>query len=315
VAVFAATTACSSGNSDELAFGGAGAQGPGGATAGPSRPGSPAGPSQGGAAGGGSTDVPPRPETGPGSKSSAARSYFLSTVHAPLQAQCGSCHSTGALGAPKILDANPELAYIALDNRALIRADSILVTKGQHAGGAGPALSGEARTSTLAWLEMEATERVGKAAPVNLLKVAADCADMSKFPTQPLTSLLTTRRTGENNNNCTGCDRTQCASCHLEGEANVAISDGRTINNTEMLSFYKTPEGISRFIGLDRTKLVESKIFETKSKATVDDQRNVNIPKHPQYVLDAARTDAIRAFAQAIITKFDAGQCPNQPPR
>lgn len=277
-------------------------------------PGDQPGTTTGGTSAGGSSDagIAPRADSGPGSTSSPARAFFISTTHAKLAAQCGSCHSSGAGGAPKFLDSNAEAAYIALDARALIVADSLLVTKGIHSAGGAPALSGDALTSTQQWLAMEAQERQGKNAPTNLLQVAADCADVAKFPTQLMTTMVTTRRNNENANNCTGCSNTQCASCHLAGEANTMVSDGRTQSNTEMTTFYKTKEGITRFIGVDGTKLVVSNIWQTKSQATIADQRAANIPKHPQYLLNQQRLDAITAFAQDIVTKFNAGQCPGQ---
>lgn len=254
----------------------------------------------------------PRPDAGPGSTSSAAHQYFVTTAFPALSTSCGGCHTSGALGAPKFLAANAEDAYIALDNRSLIQEGSLLLTKGQHASGSAPALSGEALTATQAWLGMEAKERVGTAQPKNLLQIAADCGDQAKFPTQALTSLLTTKRNNENGDTCTGCQNTQCASCHLAGEASTMISDGRSTHNTSMLSFYRGTEGITRFIGIDGTRLVASNVFKVKSDATVADQRSPAIPKHPQFILDANRQAAIDAFAQDIVTKFAAGQCPGQ---
>ena len=260
----------------------------------------------------GGTVVTPRPDAGPGSTASAARAYFLGTAYPKLSSTCGSCHTSGAQGAPKFLDANPEAAYVALDGRALIVADSLLLNKGPHAGGGAPALAGDALTVTQTWLTMEAGERQGKPGPTNILQVAADCADSAKFPTTTMTQLVTTRRQNENANNCIGCSNTQCASCHLAEEANTMVSDGRTQSNTEMLAFYKTAVGVTRFVGIDGVKLTASNVWKTKSEATVADQRASTIPKHPQFLLDATRLAAIDAYAQDIVTKFNAGQCPGQ---
>ena len=130
----------------------------------------------------------------------------------------------------------------------------------------------------------------------------------------PAVTYVTTKRLNENGNPCTGCNNTQCASCHLSGEANVEISSGRTAENTQMIAFYKSSETISGFIGISGTTLVASNSFKTKSDATVADKRAVTVPKHPQFVLDAARQAAIDAFAQDIITKFNVGQCPKVAP-
>ncbi|MFO0676439.1 MAG: hypothetical protein U0169_07890 [Polyangiaceae bacterium] len=264
---------------------------------------------------GASTDggIPPRADSGPGSTASAARDFFIADTSAKLNASCGSCHIGGANGAPKFLASDAAASYIALDNRALIQAGSLLTTKGVHSNGGAPALSGDALASVTSWLGKEAGERAGKAAPVSLLEIAAKCGDMTKFPQQALTSMLTTQRQNENNNNCTGCSNTQCASCHNSGEANTYIANPNEANSVQrMLAFYQSADGISRFVGIDGTKLVESKIFETKATATQADQRSAAIPKHPMYRVDATRATAIAAFAADIVAKYNAGTCPNQ---
>lgn len=267
--------------------------------------------------GGSTTPTPPvavdpgpgKPSTGPGSAGSAAHKLFVETVH-PKLASCGACHASGAQGAPKFIQTVADEAYLAMDARGLIKTDTLLLTKGPHAAGAAPALTSDQRSAIEGWLAREATERVGQASPVNLLQVAATCGDPAKFPTQALTTWLTTRRQNENGNQCTGCNNTQCASCHLSGEANVAISSGRTTDNQAMIDFYKSPDSISRFIGIDGTKLVASNAFKTKADATVADVRPISVPKHPQFIMTPAKQTAIDAYVQDIVTKFNAGTCP-----
>ena len=255
------------------------------------------------------TPTPPtQPGTGPGSKSSAAHKDFVDNVFPSLKPTCAGCHGTGTNGAPKYLQDPADASYIALDQLGLIVTNSLLLTKGAHSTGA-PALTSAQQGIITTWLGMEAQERVGQKAPTNLLDTAAKCGDPAKFPVA-LTKLVTTKRTNENGNQCTGCNNTQCASCHLAGEYNVEISSGRATDNAQMVQFYQSAETISRFIGINGTDLVASNAFKTKSDATVADQRSANIPKHPQFILDATTQAAIDLYAQDILTKFKAGTCP-----
>jgi hypothetical protein len=244
-----------------------------------------------------------------GTTTTKAKAFYISDVHAKLSAACGGCHVSGSGGAPKFMAADAAGSYTALDQRALIVADSLLVTKGTHASGSAPALGGEARTKVDQWLAMEAVDRKGQATP-NLLQIAADCATDGTFPTQVLSTLLTVRRQNENGNTCTGCQNTQCASCHNSGEANTLITT--QVEANRMVAFYRQKESISRFIGIENGKLVESKVFEVKATATQADNRPANVPKHPMYIINPIQSQAIAAYAQAIITKFNAGQCPGQ---
>ena len=248
-----------------------------------------------------------QPGAGPGSKASPAHQDFVDNVF-PKMGPCSACHASGANGAPKFLQGTADAAYIAMDGLGLIKTDSLILSKGPHSTGA-PALTSEQTGLINTWLAMEATERVGQKAPTNLLDTAAKCGDPAKFPVA-LTKLLTTKRTNENGNQCIGCNNTQCASCHLAGEYNVEISSGRTGDNAQMVQFYQSSDTISRFIGINGTELVASNAFKIKSDATVADQRSANIPKHPQFILDAATAAAIDLYAQDIITKFKAGTCP-----
>jgi len=80
----------------------------------------------------------PVPTQGPGSAQSSARQYFIDNVYPSLNQTCGSCHASGANGAPMFLQTNAATAYQTMDGRGMIVTQSSLLTKGQHMG---PALT------------------------------------------------------------------------------------------------------------------------------------------------------------------------------
>lgn len=258
----------------------------------------------GGTGGGGSTNPATQmPAEGPGSAGSPAHAYYVSDVH-PKMGPCTACHGNGAEGAPIFLNADANTAYMALDARGLIQTNSLLLTKGAHASGRAPELKPETRTAIETWLAMEAQERVGQAAPVNILEKMGDCLDEALFDAIEFERLNTDRRDNENANNCTGCDNAPCRTCHTAGDGNFYMAAGSKLDDGTFEAT-KTPQYIVKFIGLNGTQPVPSNALKAKADATAQ-----GLPySHPMYDLDNGIEGRLNAFVDDAIQKYNAGLC------
>lgn len=247
----------------------------------------------------------PLPVQGPGSAQSSAHQYFIDNVYQPLNQTCGSCHASGANGAPMFLQTNAATAYQTMDGRGMIVTQSSLLTKGQHLG---PALTAAEVTVVNQWLSLEAKERVGKAAPVNILERIGDCLSEGLFDAIGFQNLKTTPRNGEDANTCTGCNNTPCSHCHTGGDGNFYMAVGSGIDDS---TFQKTKQAqyVVKYIGLNGTQPVPSNAIQAKSQTTQQDGTYF----HPMFTLTPQMQSAITAFAQDAIAKYNAGLCGKGP--
>ena len=243
----------------------------------------------------------PIPATGPGSAASTARQFFIDQVYPSLNTTCASCHSTGLNGAPVFLQNVAATAYQTIDVRGMIQPNSLLAAKGVHVG---PALTGPQRTLVATWLAKEASERVGQAAPVNILEKIGDCLDENLFKAIGFENLRTQPGQNENADTCTGCNKAQCNVCHTAGDGGFYMALGSGLDDT---TFAKTKQAafVIKYIGLNGTTPVPSSAIKLKSDSTVLDPMHY----HPMFKLDAAMLKGIDDFAKAAIYKYLAGQC------
>ena len=269
--------------------------------------GSPSGDNGGNSSGNGNGSNPP-PAAGPGSTTSTAHQYFVANVYPSLESTCGGCHNGGADGAPKFMVANDANAtYSNLDARANViveAASSQLLKQGSHDSGKAPALTADQTTKINTWLADEATERVGKAAPVNVLSKIGSCLDQTKFDAIGFDKLATTKRNGENANNCEGCNNAPCRTCHTGGDGGFYMAAGSGLDKTTFAKSQTTPF-IAKYLGLNGTTPVASNAIMTKSQAT-----QTGAPySHPMFTLSPAMQTSLDAFVNDAITKYQNKQC------
>ncbi len=290
---------------------------PGGAGGGSSGNGNGGGPATGSSGGGGSSGttpgssssggVTPPDQPPPGITSPSAKEYFIKTVFPELTTSCGGCHNPpGSAGAPTFWNADASTAYTSVEARGYITTASMLLRKGQHTG---PALTPQATADVSSWLAQEAQVR-GNNVPVNILSKLGTCVDATKFQAITLDKLRTIKRTNENANNCTGCNQAPCESCHATGEYAMHANFGNLGTQTALALKGNTmsPEGIfiiSKYISTNGTTLVASSALKDKATAT-----STGVPySHPMFTVTPAMATAIDAFAQDIITKYNAKTC------
>lgn len=248
------------------------------------------------------------PTTGPGSASSSAHQFFVAKVYPAIQTSCGTCHATGTAGAPMFLQGTADTAYQSLDARGMIVTSSSLLSKGTHAGGAAPALAPAQAATIQEWLALEAKERVGQAAPVNILEKVGSCFSQGLFEAIQWGALKTVKRTNENPDQCTDCNDARCATCHTAGDngfymgvASGVEPDIKTFEGTK-----KTPF-ITRYIGLSGTQPVPSYGVRIKAQAVAVGPDY----SHPKFVLTPERENAINVFVSDAITKYNGKLCGN----
>lgn len=243
----------------------------------------------------------PVPTQGPASSGSPARKFYLEKVHAAL-GSCASCHASGAAGAPIFIQADAATAYQTMDGRAYITKNSVLVTKGQHTG---PALDANQRTLVDQWLALEATERVGQAAPVNILDKVGQCLSGALFQQIGFEKLLTEPRDGENTDQCTGCNKAMCNTCHTGGDGGFYMGVGSNLDPNTFTKSQAMPF-IAKYIGLNGTAAVPS--FGIKAKQAV-----VAIAPayaaHPKFTIPADMEQRLNVFVQAALNNYAAGLC------
>lgn len=269
---------------------------------------------KGGASGGqpssssGTTPPPPTPDAG----GSAAKQKFYTEVLPSLLTTCGRCHTgKGSDGAPGFfVHEDPPASYAKIEARAYIIAPStsMLIKRGAHDPGV--ALTPEQNTLVTEWLNLELLER-GDTATDNVLSRLGDCVDAELFAATGLQGMRTIPRDGENANQCAGCNNAPCATCHAEGEeafhsyfgaggaqttlealqSNAFASDGR---------YY-----IARYVSTNGPELIPSNNLYDKAEAT-----KLGPPEsHPMFEVNEERKAAIDAFANDIVTKYNAKAC------
>ncbi len=243
----------------------------------------------------------PIPTSGPGSNGSPARQFFIAQVHPSLSPTCASCHSAGLNGAPVILQGDAATSYQTLDVRAMIQPNSILKTRGLHVG---PALTAPQLTLVQQWLDLEAKERVGQAAPVNILEKIGDCLDEALFNVIKFEELRTQPGENEDADQCTGCKNAQCNVCHTAGDGNFYMGLGSGLDKA---TFVQTKQArfVSKYIGINGTTPVPSNALKLKSDSTVLDPMHY----HPMFKLSGEMQKGIDDFAKAAIFAYQAGTC------
>jgi hypothetical protein len=182
----------------------------------------------------------------------------------------------------------------------------MLLKKGQHEG---PALTADQTTMVSHWLDLETQVR-GTAAPINLLEKLGTCVDQTKFTAINLQNLRTVPRQGENPNNCTGCNNAPCQTCHATGEYGMHSNFGKLGTTTlqALTTNATSPEGvylISKYISTNGTTLIPANGIQDKAKVVATGPRY----SHPMFTVTPTMDAAITAFAQDIITKYNAKQC------
>jgi hypothetical protein len=247
--------------------------------------------------------LPAPPQSGPGSPTSAARTYFIDNVH-PKMANCITCHESGASGAPKSMLKDAALTYTSFDTRGYIKPKetSLLVTH-RHAG-AGVELDGTQLGSVRAWLDLEAKERVGQAAPINIQATIGACMTKAKFDAIGFQNLRTIKRGNENANNCTGCDNAPCRTCHSGGDAGFYMAAGSNIDN-QTFPMTQTEKFIGKYIGTNGALPAASNVIATKATAT----KTGVAYSHPMFTISPTMQTAIDAFVADAITKYNNKTC------
>jgi hypothetical protein len=223
---------------------------------------------------------------------------------------CTGCHASAVDGAPKMMEAPADTTYQELDARGLIASNSLLLTHGTHDAGKAPALTTAQQQVMTTWLGMEAQERQGQAAPTNVLADIGKCADENLFNQIGFANLKTQPKTNENPNRCTGCDKAQCRVCHEGGDQGFMMAEGSNLEPAGT-TFHETflgassPTYVVKYFGLNGTQPVASNAIVTKMQAVA-----VAPPyTHPMFVMSQTMQDALNAFVQDAITKYNNHTC------
>lgn len=246
-----------------------------------------------------------------------AKDYFTKNVHSALSG-CGACHNAGP--APSwIIPADAAKSYELVFGRGYIIRESMLLKKGVHNGGAGPALTADQNKTVATWIELEMKER-GDKAPPSVLARLADCLDQKKFDAIGWEKIETITRTKNNNpngeeenaNECTGCKPTTCAVCHSADAATGFIEAvGNPIFEDPTYTFKETkrtsPAYLQKYFGLDTNGDPKpSEAIRLKSDNTY---YTAKAYQHPMFRLTQAQEDAIDDFVSDAIARFKAGEC------
>jgi hypothetical protein len=265
----------------------------------------------GGGSSSGGTVAPPLPGDNtppPGVTDNAAKTFFVQKVYPSIETTCGSCHAPpGSAGAPVYLSATSASdAYTNIEARGYIIPSSMLLKKGAHEG---PALTVDQSNLVTQWLQLEQQVR-GSQAPVDLLAKLGNCLDQTKFNAIGLQNLRTIKRTNENANNCTGCNQAPCQACHQQGEYAMYSNFSQLGTDTfpALQANATSPEGVfivSKYITTNGTQLVPSTALQDKAKATSTGVAY----SHPMFQVSTTMEQAIVAFANDAITKYNAKTC------
>lgn len=242
--------------------------------------------------------------------SPAGKQFYTANVHPFLAQKCASCHAPGGAGSPAWIDkADAAKAYEMIYANGYAVPNSRVVVKGVHAGGAGPELSSAEKAKFDEWIAMEMKDG-GQKSQVNVLEKIGDCFDQQKFQDIGLQNLRTTRRNGENANNCTGCNNTMCMTCHSGDDAtNFVLALGNP-NLPQTYTFEESkktnPAYIQKYFTTSPTgEPVASNGLRKKSEATIADKPYT----HPMYRVSDTMQARIDEFVNDAITKFKAKQC------
>lgn len=237
-----------------------------------------------------------------------AKALFESTMTPWLATTCAGCHA--GTGTPlKFLGPGPDTEFYAAITAepsvtgGFVPALANLLNKGQHNGGAGPALTTDQRAAATAWLQAEATERGidpndnggtptgGTPTSRELLAQFSACMTIDAW----LGSQV--YRWADK-----GSDQGQCSTCHSDGAGGYYANADENLmfemNRYEI--FIKTfftvqvkPDGTQQVI-VNATKL------EAKSNTT----------GHPRFNPDDQYMGYLNDFYQRTMLRQQQGQCP-----
>ncbi|MBL8607915.1 MAG: hypothetical protein JNL38_11365 [Myxococcales bacterium] len=253
-------------------------------------------------------DAPaPIPQSGPGSKDSQARQYFIDNVYASLNGTCGGCHSSGAAGAPKFMSTDASATYQLFDQRGYIVAtNSILVTHKHTGAGTEPTADQMSKMQT--WLQKEGLERVGQKAPEDILGKIGKCINPAdwKAAEAAVRNIATVQRQGENGNQCHSCNvpagQAACASCHAGGDYGMVAG---LQNQTYTTDLVRTRPFINKFFGMNGTDVIPSDAVKSKGVAT-----QTGAPySHPKYTISPQAEQAIQTMVTNTVAAYKAGTC------
>jgi cytochrome c553 len=230
----------------------------------------------------------------------------------PLLAVCQACHSTGTDGAPKMMDSPADTTYSELDALGLIVTNSLILSHGSHDTGKAPALTGAQSSAVTQWLSLEAAERVGTAAPANLMVEVGACASKADWDAIGWTNLRTKPRPDENPNKCTACDNQVCASCHDGGDQGFFMAEGSAFDANDT-SFVQTFQAngpsmmtyINKFFGLNGATPVASNAIANKAAAVALGPAY----SHPLFVIPATVQTGLDKFVTDAITAYTNHTC------
>jgi hypothetical protein len=214
-----------------------------------------------------------------------------------------------------MMETPADTTYSELDSLGLIQANSTILSKGSHDSGKAPALTTQQQTDITHWLNLEAQERQGQAAPTNVLAAIAKCVDETEWNAIDWKALVTQPRTGENPNKCTGCAGAICASCHDGGEYGFFMSEGSKIEPAGT-TFQQTFQGgqsstfILKYFGLNGAAPVASNGVMSKMNAVA-----TGAPySHPMFVMSQTMQTALSTFVNDALAKYAAGTCTGTSP-
>jgi hypothetical protein len=257
---------------------------------------------------GGDDDGSGTPDAG-GTQS--ARAMFDSQVAPIMSAKCAACHAgtgAGPGGAPRFLGTDTTTFYTALVGGTEVTfaapASSLILTKGVHYNGAGPALDVNAeKPAVQGWIEAEAIERAGSgggdAGPAAMTATQAldkfgSCMRQADFEQAGMPDVA---------NQVT--DSGYCYSCHSTGTGGAFLSQNAT-------DFFNMTRQRPYMLKIVFPELNQDGSF--KDLTLVERFRDkTNDTGHPQYVLADARVTAVETFFQLTMTHYMANDCPPQP--
>jgi hypothetical protein len=234
--------------------------------------------------------------------------FFTAQVYPKVNAECGSCHVSGAAGAPKFFGADAPTTYQSFDVNGYIAQNSRILAKGPHAGGAAAALTADTTAKFNEWLVIEASERGGATPATSIWTKIQNCATAADWEpvNTAVRNLRTIRRNGENANNCTGCNQAQCETCHHIGEYGFWANNNRLTSATAAFTEHSSDALFwQQYLGTNGTQLVVS----PKIKAKADAVATGRPYSHPLFQYAPAVQTAVEAFANGVITKYNAKQC------
>jgi hypothetical protein len=265
-----------------------------------------------------------QPTPPPPTNSAKGLAFYVANVHPFMASQCGTCHAATGPGPAYLTPTDANKSYTQLFQVGYVVRQSRIILKGVHGGATANTLTATQVGTYNQWVETELADG-GQQAPPNVLAKLGGCFSRQLFDGMQMGNWRTTQRTANNNTNqvqnwnenadrCTGCDNSPCSTCHSADPAtnysnavgNNLLPAETTFNNTKMTA----PAYITKFFGVSPDgKPVASDGLKKKSDATKKDRAY----SHPMFGLNTTQLNAINAFVNDAITKYNAGTCTPTP--